>query len=381
MQTKEGKASGVSQTRNSSLELLRIISMFLIVMHHYSVHGGFPLGDPGLTLNKAFILCLSFGGKIGSNCFVLITGYFMVNLLFKGTRLLKIVLQVLFYSLSISVVLILTGWSDFSVKTAVSSFLPVLFNHYWFAATYIALYILTPYINIFIKSIDSSLHKKLIYTLVILWCILPTFFMSGLASSYLGWFVTMYLIAAYFRLYPGQYTNNCKTNMTAAVIISLLICLSAIALSLLGTKFGALSEYALYFVSIDRLPVFLASIALFLGFKNLKMKSSKVVNTISATMFGVYLIHEHFLLRNVLWQRIFRNTEYIDSPYLVVHALAAIVSIFVVSVLVDLLRIKLLEKPLFKLIDKKLSGKPSSFSLLSVAEKFEGFLGRFSDEK
>ena len=49
--------------RQSNLELLRIVSMILIVAHHYSVHGGFIL--PEMNFNKAFIQVLSLGGKLG----------------------------------------------------------------------------------------------------------------------------------------------------------------------------------------------------------------------------------------------------------------------------------------------------------------------------
>lgn len=69
--------------RNSNLELLRIVSMILIIMHHYAVHGGFDLLNTELDLNRIWIQILSIGGKIGVNCFVLITGYFMINSKFK----------------------------------------------------------------------------------------------------------------------------------------------------------------------------------------------------------------------------------------------------------------------------------------------------------
>lgn len=34
-----GKESSKKRQRNSNIELLRIVSMFLIVLHHFSVHG------------------------------------------------------------------------------------------------------------------------------------------------------------------------------------------------------------------------------------------------------------------------------------------------------------------------------------------------------
>ena len=63
--------------RNSNIELLRIVSMVLIAMFHFSVHGAWPENGP--LASDTAVEMLSFGGKVGVNCFVLITGYFMVH--------------------------------------------------------------------------------------------------------------------------------------------------------------------------------------------------------------------------------------------------------------------------------------------------------------
>lgn len=43
--------------RNSSFELLRIISMYLIVLHHFVVHGNTAI-EGGYTLKKFTMLCM-----------------------------------------------------------------------------------------------------------------------------------------------------------------------------------------------------------------------------------------------------------------------------------------------------------------------------------
>lgn len=62
------------------MELYRIIIMFLIVAHHYVVNSGLTAlinESNELTFNSIFLLLFGCWGKIGINCFVLITGYFM----------------------------------------------------------------------------------------------------------------------------------------------------------------------------------------------------------------------------------------------------------------------------------------------------------------
>ena len=65
--------------RESSLELYRIILMFLIVAHHYVVNSGVwnvVNADP-LSPKSLFLLEFAAWGKTGINCFMMITGYFM----------------------------------------------------------------------------------------------------------------------------------------------------------------------------------------------------------------------------------------------------------------------------------------------------------------
>ena len=50
--------------RESNIELLRIVSMVLIIMHHFTVHGAFPF-TPDLTFNKVFLQVFELGGKAG----------------------------------------------------------------------------------------------------------------------------------------------------------------------------------------------------------------------------------------------------------------------------------------------------------------------------
>lgn len=72
------------EQRSSNIELLRICSMLLIVLHHYCVNSGFveiiDLND--ITVNTLLVQFMAFGGKVGVNVFLLISGYFMIN----GTR-------------------------------------------------------------------------------------------------------------------------------------------------------------------------------------------------------------------------------------------------------------------------------------------------------
>ena len=92
--------------------------MLLIIAHHYVVNSGISeLYDfNNITGNMIFLQLFGFAGKIGINCFVFITGYFMIKSQFKFQKLLKLYLEIKFYKLVIYVLFLMTGYEVFSVS-------------------------------------------------------------------------------------------------------------------------------------------------------------------------------------------------------------------------------------------------------------------------
>lgn len=72
--------------RMSNFELLRILCMFLIVAHHFSVHSTFS--NDISVVNLCLVRALRIGGKLAVNVYVLISGYFMISSKFKLKKLL-----------------------------------------------------------------------------------------------------------------------------------------------------------------------------------------------------------------------------------------------------------------------------------------------------
>lgn len=64
--------------RSSNIELLRIIAMFMVVLGHYYVKGGFP-DDSLMITSKLVMQFLGSWSKIAVDVFVIISGYFLVT--------------------------------------------------------------------------------------------------------------------------------------------------------------------------------------------------------------------------------------------------------------------------------------------------------------
>lgn len=344
-----------NKSRSSNLELLRILSMFMIIAHHYAYHGGFILSDSVLTMNKIIVQFLSLGGKIGVICFILITGYFMISSTFKFKKLLKLILEVLVYSIGIMLIFYLLGFAELNLKDLVRCILPISHSLYWFVTTYVVLYILSPFINKFIGACSQKEHLAVLAVLLLLSSLLPTFLLGSLGIGNVGLFILFYIIAAYIRLYPGS-MKGVFNNMNSALILTVssfgLLFISVIVFDIMGLIIPIFSQHATYFMNLSSPLAILCAVSLFLLFKNLQIGENKFINRIALSMFGVYLIHDNLFVRTLLWNQIFQNTSYFDSAFLLLHAFIAITITFVVCVVIDQIRIICIEKPVFLLIDR-----------------------------
>ena len=129
--------------RNANIELLRIVSMVLIVLFHFSVHGTWPEGGP--LASDTAVEMLSFGGKLGVNCFVLITGYFMVHGHLKVQSLLRVMLQTWFYSFAILAISAIAQPDLVTPERLREAVTPITSGEYWFITCYLALMEVGPY--------------------------------------------------------------------------------------------------------------------------------------------------------------------------------------------------------------------------------------------
>ncbi|WP_420914608.1 acyltransferase family protein [Leuconostoc lactis] len=66
--------------RNSNIDLLRLVAMAFITVHHFAIWGYF-IGNEVHTVqpNTVWLQFLELFGKIGVDLFILITDYFAIN--------------------------------------------------------------------------------------------------------------------------------------------------------------------------------------------------------------------------------------------------------------------------------------------------------------
>lgn len=332
----------VKRERQSNFELLRIVSMLMIIAHHFSYHGGFSFAPQELSVNAVWINSLLPIGKIGVDIFVLISGYFLSkSSKLTVKKIAKFWGQLLFYSAFIYIIFVLIQKEEWSVKALLSSFIPR-----WFASTYFYMFLLSPLLNKIIDSITQRQHIIVLLGGFVLWCVIPTLLAQVCGSNKLLWFIYLYFVSAYIR----KYADNINLSSLKCLIAAVFFWLVSFLLELVFPQiFIVFPKYFSH--DMNTVFVFLSSVFLFLAFKNFKTGCIKAVNVIASATFGVYLIHDNDLVRNVLWNDIFRNTAYQNSRILIPYTIFAVVCIFVVSSVIELVRIYTVEKGFIKLID------------------------------
>ncbi|WP_338667683.1 acyltransferase family protein [Pseudodesulfovibrio methanolicus] len=278
----------------------------------------------------------------------MITGYFLVNSSFKFEKLLKIWVSVFTYSFPIYLIFLSIGVVDFHIKQAIVSFFPIIFNTYWFITTYVLLYVFSPFINIFIRAIDKRTHLYVIMVLTFVWSVVPTFTPASLNFSAMAWFSTLYIIGAYLRLYPN--IKMTRVSLTVPVVCYLFVLSSIVVFDFAGLKARFFGIHATYFVGMNKLPIVVCAVTLFIAFKNLKLSNIKLINIISSSMLGVYLIHGNQFIRKVLWIDVFKNYQYYESDILILHAVISILFVFFACIAIDLIKQKTIDKSVFRLL-------------------------------
>lgn len=130
--------------------------MLMIVASHFSSHGNFDLSPSPLTWSNMWLLFIQMG-QYGNVIFVLISGYFLTDS--KGVKVNKVIdlwLKLVLYSVSLYILSVVWGSEDFSFKQILRSFMPITKYRWWFASTYIVLYLIHEWLNVLVRNLSRD---------------------------------------------------------------------------------------------------------------------------------------------------------------------------------------------------------------------------------
>ena len=271
----------MTKERQSNFELLRIISMLLVLLIHCDYPSlGMPdvneiASSPNASWIKLFINVLSSDCV---NLFILISGYFAIRPSIKSA--LNLLFTVLFYRVCLGAVAYIFG--VYTLLQALDFMIPG--NGDWFIASYVLLMIIAPFLN---QLIDYQHENRGGYLRLFIIIFFSLEFCFGWVTRYWKDFAQGYSVISLMNLYM----QNVKIKISISIFIYIIcsILFASLLLFLLKISDGSLKVYSLFNSYCSPIVIFLALI-LFLGFKSLSFKS-KIINKLAASSFAVFLIH------------------------------------------------------------------------------------------
>ena len=365
--------------RNSNIELLRIISMLIIVMSHYVYFAVMHTGQENAyetwssgSMTLRFMTASLILGQIGVGLFFSITGYFTVGK--RDTPSLKKILSAVLFYAPLSIIIMILGIAVFGYTYGGKSNLillilqtmcvPLTGSLWWFVTAYVALILFSKSINSFALSLNKKGYIAVIILIGIFGLVLGEL---GSNLHDLEKAVFYYLLGGYFKLYNSP-PKKSKMLLLGAAAITLLIINGVLQYNIYSNSDIVILRKFFSMMSIIIEP-FLVSI-LFYMFANLKIEANAFVNRIASYTFGIYLFHEAPYTRGLLWNRLVKaDTYYLAGGTFLIYSIIVVIMVFLIGMMIDILRQKLIDKTMLNIISKIEEKFKKSFLYIEAISK------------
>lgn len=281
--------------RESNIELLRLVIMAFIVLHHFIFHGlgqykYLALGTSPLLSGSQIDYALIVDSFLiaAVDVFILISGYFSIK--FKASGFVKLFSIVSFFAMVGFCNYLYTNGLSGGVIVSIAKvfkrgFFVISNSTFWFIQYYFILMFLSGAIN---KYVEVASRKSL----------LSTIFVFLFVNIYLGWirevafvtdgynltnFIMLYLIGRYLKLY---YKKNIAKKYDLILFLGSSIITAILAVALYHFGFNTYRAFC-YNSSF----VLVSAVSLFMLFSKVQYQS-KVVNYLAASCLAIYLMQE-----------------------------------------------------------------------------------------
>ena len=303
----------MKETRRSNIELLRIISMALIVFFHCAdgvFHSGTSVEyirwSAGPTINKLFTSFFGGGGDTGVGAFFLITGFYLSTR--EGKKISSdFFLQIIFYSIinlfSFLIIRLLCQDVTIGITEAIKKIIfPISDSTWWFATIYLLIVLICPTTNKYLRKLNKRQYLSLIVVAWAGWYTIGKILDVRYYRLLQGLFY--YIVGSYFAKYPQK--RKTKWWIVAFAFGWILYAISTYMIGIMTADQNA--EGIIYSaIKLMRRSVLgpIAAIGLFNIFNSIEIKELKTVNAIARTTFAVYLFHAAPYTLILLWNYIF----------------------------------------------------------------------------
>ncbi|WP_124059138.1 acyltransferase [Vaginisenegalia massiliensis] len=335
--------------RQNNLDRLRVLAMLLIVFHHYGVHSDWS-NIPSASWERICLNILSPFGKVGVSYFILISGYFMSRSHLTSKKIWNLMQYVRKYSLLIAGLFFILGY-HLDYISMWSYFLPTIFQVYWFFTYYVILQFLIPVIRPWLRQTDRSIQAKLILLFVAINYI-PRILGVGLKVPNAYYpnealaFLSIALLGHLIFIYQLKFKKYLPIFGVLSLISVFIMFQQHYFIENYPWSFDpSMNDFYFSLTGLNSLTMLVFSVSTFILVLYLPNWPAKFPK-LNQLMFGVYLVHDHPLMREWLWKKLIHNE--LLFPHYKRFILASLITpliVFLLSILavyvIDILGIKI----------------------------------------
>lgn len=289
--------------RNYGIDLLKIVAMGMILVLHLLGHGGIlkelASSPPEFLSTESIVWLLEAGALCAVNCYGILTGYNLYGVGIKLNKIICLYLQIIFYSAGITFVFYYTNIS-IGTPILIKSVFPILCTCYWYITAYFGTLFFVPMVNNFVSNSSRFTLNIILIMIFSVFSALPTIF--GLDPFKINngystlWLLVLYIFGAYIKKYDIKGVIYFKYYVVAVLFSwGSKICMELFIFYVVGN----IKNFNM-FIRYTSPSIVLAAIFLVLTFNSIKIsnkKMEKIIRLLASTSLGVYLIHEHPLIR------------------------------------------------------------------------------------
>ena len=211
-----------------------------------------------------------------------------------------------------------------------------------------------PFLNILLRNMSEHQHLKLLALLSFIYIFMGTVPTFSVSMNYFSWFIVLYFIASYLRLYPKKIFEKTSFWAVCMLMTAFLCIISVLCCVWLGARMNRQIAY-LFVVDSNQFLAVCMAVTSFLFFKNLNIRQSRIINTIASSTFGVLLIHANSdTMRAWLWNTVLDVPRMfsLSLDTLVFRSIVSVLCVFAICVVIDQIRIRTIENVLLNFTEK-----------------------------
>lgn len=255
-------------------------------------------------------------------------------------------MQVVFYTIILTIIMFVLFPDSIKIGNIINTIMPITRNSYWYLSSYFGLYLVMPLLQCAVKKMGRDEMKKIIFLIICIMTILPTFLLSNpysLNSGYSAiWLCILFVIGAYIRKYDVGRNYTSRKLFFIYLLMSFIALFTKIVLEFITIKLFNEVRYSDILISYVSPTIIICSISFFLLFKNLSIneKLTKIIKILSPATLGVYIIHLHPLIWNYYLQDIAINFVNNNAVIMVILIISLALLIYLVCSMLDIVRKK-----------------------------------------